>query len=178
MYSLQLDITKTVCFTGHRPDKLGGYHTVEYGLTAARVAERTECLIRLFISQGYTNFICGGAQGYDTVAAREVWKFRQTNKDIKLIIAVPFRGQEARWPQSAQRTYNAMLQAADEVVVLSETSDNAAHKMQQRNEWMVNNSSWVIACWDGSSGGTKNCIEYAKSQNKEVLKFSPDDFEK
>lgn len=172
MNSIQLDIEKTVCFTGHRPNKLGGF--LSPNSTEALVAERTKYLIGLFLERGYTNFISGGAQGFDTIAAREVWKKRQTNKDIKLIIAVPFRGQEDRWPLQARITYDAMLREADEVVYLSEDNSNAAYKMQQRNEWMVDHSSAIIACWDGSNGGgTANCVRYAKQKGKAITTVVP-----
>ena len=32
---------------------------------------------------------------------------------------------------------------------------------QKRDEWMVDQSSRVIAVYDGVSGGTKNTIDYA-----------------
>ena len=34
---------------------------------------------------------------------------------------------------------------------------------------MVNNSDLVIAVWNGSKGGTNNCIDYAKKKNKDIL---------
>jgi nucleoside 2-deoxyribosyltransferase len=33
---------------------------------------------------------------------------------------------------------------------------------------MVDNCDTVVAVWNGTSGGTKNCIDYAKKQNKPV----------
>jgi uncharacterized phage-like protein YoqJ len=40
-------------------------------------------------------------------------------------------------------------------------------KMQKRNEYMCNNADYLIAIWDGSSGGTKNCVDYYR-QNKNL----------
>lgn len=39
---------------------------------------------------------------------------------------------------------------------------------QTRNEWMVNHSARVIAVYNGERGGTKNTIDYANSNNKEI----------
>ena len=36
--------------------------------------------------------------------------------------------------------------------------------MNVRNHYMVDHSDRVLAVWDGSSGGTKNCIDYAKEK--------------
>jgi uncharacterized phage-like protein YoqJ len=45
--------------------------------------------------------------------------------------------------------------------------------MQIRNEWMVDRADQVIAIWDGTSGGTANCVEYATKMNKPILRIDP-----
>jgi len=45
--------------------------------------------------------------------------------------------------------------------------------MNDRNEWMVDNSDYVIAVHDGSKGGTYNCIQYAKKNSKEITTLPP-----
>jgi uncharacterized phage-like protein YoqJ len=45
--------------------------------------------------------------------------------------------------------------------------------MQLRNEFMVNNSDIVIAVWDGTNGGTANCVKYAQVENKEIIIIDP-----
>jgi len=50
--------------------------------------------------------------------------------------------------------------------------------MQKRNEWMVDHSDYVIAVWDGSKGGTGNCVKYAIKQEKEILQLNPKTLEK
>ena len=43
-------------------------------------------------------------------------------------------------------------------------------KMQKRNEFMVDNCDILIALWNGTSGGTKNCINYAKKkENVQII---------
>lgn len=38
---------------------------------------------------------------------------------------------------------------------------------------MVDKSDIVIAIWDGSNSGTGNCVNYAKSKNKKIIKIDP-----
>ena len=38
---------------------------------------------------------------------------------------------------------------------------------------MVDHSDCVIAVWDGSRGGTGNCVEYARKQEKHILYITP-----
>ena len=45
--------------------------------------------------------------------------------------------------------------------------------MQERNEWMVNNCDVLIAVWDGTSGGTANCVKYAESLQLDIRRINP-----
>jgi uncharacterized phage-like protein YoqJ len=42
-------------------------------------------------------------------------------------------------------------------------------KMQVRNMFMVDNANGILAMWDGTPGGTRNCLEYARSVGRPVL---------
>lgn len=45
--------------------------------------------------------------------------------------------------------------------------------MQKRNEYMVDNSNYFIAVWNGKPSGTGNTVKYAKKKNKIVLLVNP-----
>jgi uncharacterized phage-like protein YoqJ len=50
--------------------------------------------------------------------------------------------------------------------------------MQIRNEWMVDNSHFTLAIWNGiQKGGTWNCIQYARKQGKTVWHLHPQTLE-
>lgn len=51
------------------------------------------------------------------------------------------------------------------------------YKLQIRNEYMVDNADVVIAVWDGSKGGTCNCVNYAKKIGKNIIQINPKDIE-
>lgn len=164
------DITKTVCFTGHRPQKLGGYDEQNHINGPIRDA------IRLFIKdkifEGYSVFISGMAMGVDTWAAEEVIALRKEHKHIRLVAAIPFRGQESKWPPETQRRYHNLIAQSDRVVEVCNPG-YAPWKMQRRNEWMVDHSSLVFAVWDGTPGGTANCVAYATKHEVEVVRIVP-----
>lgn len=40
-------------------------------------------------------------------------------------------------------------------------------------EWMVDHCDEVIACWDGSSKGTKQCLDYAEKMGKVIHYTTP-----
>jgi len=146
---------RVFCATGHRPDKLGGHDTqVLDGLV--RLAEA------YLIHESPDAVISGVALGWDTA-----WAIAALRLGIDLTAAVPFEGQESRWPEQSQKRYRKILSKAKRVEIVSE-GGYSARAMQKRNEWMVDSSHRVVALWDGSSGGTGNCIRYAKSRNAEI----------
>ncbi|WP_188052008.1 hypothetical protein [Azospirillum sp. Sh1] len=40
--------------------------------------------------------------------------------------------------------------------------------MNTRNEWMVDHSDRLLALWDGSQGGTANCVRYARGLGRPI----------
>ena len=141
---------KTMAVTGHRPNKLGGYgeaaHNQRLRLATAAV--------RHYAPQ---QVITGMALGWDQAIA-------QACVDLKVpfLAYVPFEGQESAWPSDSQRYYHELLRKAAEVKFICGPG-YAAWKMQKRNEAMVDECNRLVALWDGSSGGTANCIAYARS---------------
>lgn len=144
-----------ICGTGHRPNKLGGY-TVQAHDRLVKVA-RYE-LLRL----QPTKVISGMALGWDQALAEAALLLA-----FPLVAAIPFEGQEKAWPQSSQDLFNEILEECSQLVYVSDPG-YAAWKMQKRNEWMVDQSHVVLALWDGSDGGTANCVRYANKMGKPV----------
>lgn len=142
-------------FTGHRPDKLGGYDDQVF----ERVVVFFVAALRPYASRIKIGVV-GGAIGTDTAAACALFVLR-----IPYILAEPFLGQCAKWPPAAQERYALMEERAQQIVVVCE-GDYANWKFQKRNEWMVDNSDALVALWDGSSGGTANCVAYAIQKQK------------
>lgn len=151
-----------VAFTGHRPSKLGGY---DYN-------SPINLNIREYISNiiqevKASKVISGMALGVDQFAADSA-----QDLGIPWVAAIPFKGQETAWPASSQKLYHDLLETAEEKVIVCE-GKYAPHKMQIRNEWMVDRADIVVAIWDGSKGGTANCVAYAKSKNKRLIVTAP-----
>lgn len=138
--------------TGHRPDKLGGY--------SDEVLARLQRLAAAWIVDYHpTQVISGMALGWDTAVA-----LAAIEHGYPLVAAVPFVGQESIWPKAAQERYRKILAHA-EVRIISPGGFSVG-KMQYRNEWMVNRCDRLVALWDGSSGGTANCVFYADRKKK------------
>ncbi len=159
-----------ICLTGHRPDKLYGYD-----LNNEKWLKLKEYLKDILRQYSPDEAISGMALGCDTIFALAVLELKEEGFPIDLRCAVPFKGQERIWSTPDKRKYNDILSKADFVDILTEESYKP-YLLQKRNEYMVDNSDLVIAVWDGSSGGTKNCIDYAKKKGKDILYINPNDF--
>lgn len=162
-------MNKTACFTGHRPDKLNGYNPNE---NLEIIRSLREIIIDHIENKNVETFVSGMALGIDTWAARIVLKLKDTYPNIKLISAVPCAKQYSRWRNDDKIIWQNIIDRADDVHYVS----NAPYTnwcMQVRNEYMVNTSDYVIAVWDGSNGGTGNCVKYAKNKNVEITQLHP-----
>lgn len=153
-----------VAFTGHRPDKLGGYDLPNP--TYIKVCQEIEKNLKALKPD---KVVSGMALGVDQWAANVAYKL-----GIPFIAAVPFKEQESRWPLKSQRIYAKLIGLASEVIIVSPGS-YSVEKMHIRNRWMVDNCIKLIAVWDGSTGGTGNCVEYAKSvkNNEDIIYINP-----
>lgn len=134
--------------TGHRPVKLGGYAP-----EAQDILYRFA--VRVLSEYDPDEVISGMALGWDTAIARAAIYLA-----VPLVAAVPFVGQEEAWPAASQRTYNELLSRAEHVEVIT-SGGYSPQAMQLRNEWMVDHCDILLALWDGSAGGTGNCVRYA-----------------
>ncbi len=161
---------QTVAFTGHRPEKLGGYRPGNP--TEVRIRTVLKEIVARAIAKGYTRFISGGALGVDQWAAEAVLAARKEHPGLELVIAVPFEGQEALWNAGDRERYQRILESADAVRIIC-GGRPAAWKYQKRNEWMVDNADVLVAVWDGSRGGTANCVRYAVRKGIPILRLDP-----
>lgn len=162
-------MSKTCCFTGHRPNKLKGYDPRDNKELLWEIYKVVEDHID---NRGVTTFISGMALGVDMWAAKMVLRAKRYNPEIKLICAIPCLNHENKWNAQSQKEYKKILEQADEVFYVTK-EEYRPYLMQRRNIWMVDESDYVIAVWDGSSGGTGNCVKYAKEQDKEITIVKP-----
>ncbi|MDI6772339.1 MAG: SLOG family protein [bacterium] len=173
------DRSTTICFTGHRPAKLGGY---DGGSPVARsVREWLDRAIARLYARGYRTFISGAALGVGTWAAEAVLRFKPQGPGTRLIMAVPFLDQPRRWPAPALVRWERLCRAADEVVFVTkgwppigpDEKHWVVEALNRRNRWMVDCSGMVVAVWDGTPGGTANAVGYARETGVSVCQFNP-----
>lgn len=156
-----MDMLHTCCFTGHRPETL--YQGQD---TESSVYEKIYAALEQAIEDGYRCFMCGAARGADLLFAEAVLRQKRMFPDVELVCVLPCRDQAANWPYEDREAYADILDAADSVVCLNEQYTRGC--MHQRNRYMVDRSSLLIAAYNGSPGGTEYTVRYAKSRKLSI----------
>lgn len=160
---------KTCCFTGHRPQKLG------YGENTVQCDQLKQTLKNIIVSliekEDVTHFISGMALGVDTFAAQIVIDLKKEYPWITLECAIPCETQAEKWHERDRDLYFHLIAKCDKETLLQHKY--TANCMQRRNKYMVNNSDFVLAVWNGKPSGTGNTVFYAEKQGKTVIQIEP-----
>ena len=147
---------KTVCFTGHRPEKLPGYGETE---NASLNVIRSMLYYQIYQSaeEGYKYFISGLARGVDLWAAEYVLEVKNRFPDIKLICAKPFAAHGENFKNQDLWSLSNVIEKADELICVSESYSRDCYRL--RNQYMVDRSSKLIAVVDDYKSGTGQTIK-------------------
>lgn len=124
---------RTCCFTGHRALPASKMQAI-----LANLHREIDALIE----GGVRDFLSGGALGFDQIAASIILDKRQMCRDVRLILTLPCKDQDARWNEGQRVAYRALLRRADEVIYVSEAYDEGC--MKRRNAYMVARSDFCL----------------------------------
>ena len=171
MFDLSSLKEKTVCFSGHRPEKLpsGGDNSAEVTKMLKSLLYKE---ILKSIDDGYTSFIIGLAKGFDTWVGEIIIELKCSGYNIRLISASPYEKHGSGFTGADRWSRSRIIENSDEVVNVSQNYDKLC--MKRRNEYMVNRSSKIIAMVSDYKSGTGQTIRYAKAQGLDMKIFELD----
>jgi uncharacterized phage-like protein YoqJ len=153
------DKQKTACFTGHRILSKKDIEKILVNLNNE---------IDRLIGQGVTNFISGGAIGFDQIAASLIIAKKQQNSKLglKLIFILPCKNQDERWNDRQKNLYQSLLKEADEIYYVSDVYTSEC--LRERNKGMVDKSAYCICAMTSKISGTAQTVNYAIDKNLKV----------
>lgn len=152
---------RSVCFTGHRHIAAEDRREL-----SALLDEKLAALYR----QGYRYFYCGGALGFDTLAAEAVVRLKETAPEAQLIMALPCPDQSKNWPPADTACYERLLYLADRIQVTSSFYFDGC--MQVRNRFMVDHSALCVCYLVYMRGGTMSTVKYALDQGCRLVNLA------
>jgi uncharacterized phage-like protein YoqJ len=158
-----------VCFSGHRPERLPGQGNYDNEETQ-KLAVILQNQIEGAVQRGKHIFLHGAMAGWDIFAAEQVIKLKKQNPSIRLITVAPYKTQ---FFSSAKCWTPDWIGRASEVWYRSEIIINLADGYRagiyhERNRVLVDNSSELVAYWDGGKGGTAYTVQYARRKKLTV----------
>lgn len=144
-----------LAITGHRPEKIEDGDAVRTNILVGYRILSPEVVIQ------------GMASGVDMWSAR-----------LAAAVGIPYwcaRPWTTHAPRKAEREeYDNIIGSAAYVHVVTPLDRYPGPWVyQKRNEWMVDKADRILAVWDGSPGGTANCVAYAHRKDKEILRYDP-----
>lgn len=147
----------TIAWTGHRPDKLPSEKLplINGALLGA---------IDLFSPK---RAISGMAPGIDVRGLLAAWI-----KGVPVTASIPWIGHpfSGNWDFGRQLDeYMRLLNLCDTHHICCEGEHYRPWFYQKRNEWMVDHCDILCAVWDGTPGGTANCIKYANKVGRKIV---------
>ena len=154
---------KICAFTGHRQIKAEHKNLIYKRLDAA---------IEYAYSLGCRTFLSGGAVGFDTIAAREVLRFKLTHHDVSLIMLLPCVEQDTLWSDRQRDDYGYLLRSADEIQYISDSYDDEC--MRRRNQALAQRCDIMIAYLSHSRSGAGQTVRMAEKEGKTVFNLYPD----
>ncbi len=144
---------RACCVTGHRDIPAEKVDLIRSHLASA---------VQNAIACGYTHFISGFAAGIDLMFAEIVVDLKASHAII-LEAAIPYPGRM----KTPDKKFQRLIGACDVVKVHSAAYSKGCYMV--RNCYMVNNSSLVIAVYDGrETGGTAATVRYAMRLGRTV----------
>ena len=162
---------RTACFTGHRPQTIT-YLWDESSQQALELKSRIKkAIVYLIENKNVKHFISGMALGVDMIAAEIVLDLKKKYPNITLECAIPCETQANKWTVKYRDRYFSIIEKSDKETLLQ--THYTADCMHKRNRYMVDNSDYVIAVWNGSPSGTGKTVLYAKENNKQIIQIKP-----
>ena len=153
-------LEQTACFTGHR----------EMNMPVGEIRRRLSALLDILISRGVLYYGCGGAWGFDFLAAEAVIEKKRLNSKVKLILVLPCKDQDKSWNSEQRATYSYIKTQADKIVYTQEFYSKGC--MHKRNRHLVDNSSICISFLEKHQGGTFYTFNYAVQRGLEIFNLA------
>lgn len=144
-------------FTGHRPNRLGGYSP------CAMHTRVKGWLHRVIAESGVRIWLWGGAMGVDQWGARTA-----LDLGCEIRAYLPFPNMEQRWNYDTRKEFHALVKASTKSDPLSPVFSHQAYWV--RDKAMVDDANLCLSVWDGApNGGTYLTTHYNLTQAKKPM---------
>lgn len=156
----------TCCFTGPRRPRLPSEGNELSAEIEALKANIRSAVLEAY-NDGFRFFMNGMADGFDLFAAEAVLELRDSCEGISLVAVLPYNDAVKNHSKALAQRMEAVLSCACSVISLSEKYIPGCE--HSRNKYMADNSTRIIGYYNGLSGGTTHCWNYALEKGLETV---------
>ncbi len=150
---------KRCCFVGH--SEIYGNRDLIYDMIRNKSEE-------LIIKKGVKEFWTGNYGEFDHIAASAVRNLKKTYLDISIILIIPYLTDEInKYKEQYNKDYD--------MIIISDIPEKTPKKYHiiKTNEYMVDNSDYLICFINHNWGGAVKTLEYAEKK-KHITIFNID----
>ncbi len=151
---------KLCIFTGHR--------TLPADPGPLRELLRRQLL--LAAEEGYTDFLSGGAMGFDLLAAETVLELKAEDPRLRLWMILPYTAQAARYPHRDRLRYEALLARAD--LVRYTAGHYYSGCFLTRDRVLAESADGCICYLTRSTGGTAYTVRQAALRDIPIINLA------
>jgi uncharacterized phage-like protein YoqJ len=163
-------VVECCAFTGHRPQNLPfGFREASLECTALKQCLREQIIA--LTELGVTHYISGMAIGVDMYAAEIVLELKAVYPKLTLECAFLCETQAVKWSEPLRERYYNIAAQCDQETLLQ--THYTAGCMQRRNQYMVDQSDFLLAVWNGRPSGTGKTVLYAQSKGRPIWCIDP-----
>lgn len=161
----------TCCFVGHYPQSLP-FGFDEGNDDCVRLKQLLkEQMIYLIEALDVSHFISGVDLGIGQYAAEIVLDLKRDYPEITLECAIPCENQAEKWTGAQRERYFSIVEYCDKETLLQRHYTEDC--MKKRKEYMINQSNYMIAVWNGKPGYTCNILSFARILEKPMIVINP-----
>ena len=159
---MNINTDKACFFTGHR--------IIPAAHRAILINDIRLAAQRLITEHNVTDFIAGGARGFDTLAATQILRLRGKFADIRLHLYLPCRDQAKLWTRTERETWQNIAENADDVLYVTD-GDYVTGCMQKRNKAVVRDAAYGIVYLTHGRSGTYQTTAYAQELGRQLIRL-------
>lgn len=149
---------RSCCFTGHR-------HIPADMLVDLKID--LDVTLRTLIAKGVDAFYCGGARGFDLLAAEAVIHLKKIYPHIKLFFILPCKSQTEFWSDTDRQKYSFVLAGADDVQCLHDAYTKKC--MYERNKELVKSADVCVCYLKEKKSGTAFTVALAAKKHLKII---------
>lgn len=166
--SLDIPWESSLCFTGHRPEKL------PQGAVLTGLNRTLQFYIRRAFQLGYTHYLTGMADGIDYLAADYLFRLRMAHPEIHIVGIQPCEDYERffRWRGYSIPHLRLMQENVDQLIVLPGSAWDKGIFLK-RNRFMADQTSGIIAVCEEGRSGSMQTFRYAQELGQCYCRIFP-----